>query len=156
MNRAFLAVLLALPVSYASGATHLYEPFDYIGTGFPPLSGQVNTYVSPSRTWTKAGTTLDPQISDGGSLNYPGLPAGIGNSAFTSGIGATTPSSHARIGLGTDLTSVYYSMLIKVPAAAENMGANGVAGSFFAGLQFLTTGTSATSAASLLIRSHNG
>jgi hypothetical protein len=134
----------------------LYEPFDYNGTGFPPLSGQVNTYVSPSRTWSKGGTTLDPQISDAGSLSYTGLPTGIGNSAFTSGVGATNPSSIARIGLGSDVTSVYYSLLIKVPADAAHMGGNGTAGSFFSGLQFVTSGTSNTSAATLLIRSHNG
>src|SRR5438445_642470 len=114
MKKRFAAALVCSVASSASGALLLYEPFDY-GDAPAPLSGHVDTYVTPNQAWYKGGTTNEPKVNSG-NLSYAGLPPSVGNSALIGGTGTTSNTSLSRIQIGTDLKAAYYSMIVKVPS----------------------------------------
>jgi hypothetical protein len=156
---------IALLSSPLLAAPLVYEPFDYsVPTGgpFPQLgtTGAVtdtNTGgTTGAQSWQKvvSASAVSPQVSDAAGLSYPGLPSQVGTMAFVSGIGTT--GTFSRLTIGQDTTAVYYSMMLKV--SGTNMGSNGTAGSFLAGVQSQTdaANTPTAVAGALCIRSHDG
>jgi hypothetical protein len=157
--------------STASAALLHYDSFEY--------DNSVSTSLGTAgvANWTKNGASPDPTVQSVGNLNYPGLLTTAGTKSLQydgSGInaGSGAPAATDAITLpGQPYTtgSLYYSLLLKVPAVqvinASGTG-NGFAsgvnltqGSFMAGLMTtVNTGAPAvgTSAAPLLIVSGDG
>jgi len=118
MMRTLLALLtLSLFASSASASLLLYEGFDY------PAGEEINGQVNPfsGQTWSKppvpAGNTLTALISSTG-LDYPGLPAGVGNSLS---LPRETQSNISRITIpggpytyDGDDTSLFFSFAMKM------------------------------------------
>jgi hypothetical protein len=132
-----------LPWGFGASGALLYDGFDYAPGA--ALSGQSNTNVSPSLTWSYVGTganSADPKIGSG-NLSYPGLPASVGNSALTD----RTQSGASRLALPSAQISgtVYYSMLLKVTDITNLT--NTTTGSFLAGLNNTTGAGSSIAAA---------
>jgi hypothetical protein len=141
---AAVALLLAA-ASWASAVITgpVYEPFDY-PAGKLSASGNVNPTApanengySNTNQWTRAGAaTNDPDVV-AGNLSYPNLPASTGQMAQLTGAGGTS-LTHDRIAIGDygNGSTLYWSMILKVPTGVASYGTSSTTGSFFTGFQF--------------------
>jgi MYXO-CTERM domain-containing protein len=127
----------------ASLATLVYEPFDY-PAGKLSAPGNVNATApanengySNTNQWTKAGTAANDPDVIAGNLSYPNLPASTGGMAQLTGAGGTA-LTHDRIAIGDygDGSTIYWSMIVKVPTGVASYGTSNTTGSFFTGFQF--------------------
>jgi hypothetical protein len=145
---AALAVLLLSAIS-TSAATMFYEPFPYSNgpLGTNTGSGNTNTTApttensfSNTNVWT-AGPA-QPSASNGnvavvdGDLTYAGLPTTP--TGHMAQVAANANGNPTRIGIGeyAEGSTIYYSMLVRVPSGVTNFGSSTTTGSFFSGLQY--------------------
>lgn len=142
-----------LPASFAKASLLLYDPFNYTPGG-TALIGQTDTSTPsvPNQTWAATGTNnvgVGPTVESGNlSLNgvtYPNYPASVGALANLKK-GTTGDFWEPRIGIGATIGSasgtVYYSLLVNLPATNITNGSSGV---FIAGFNN-TTGSQGGSA----------
>jgi hypothetical protein len=139
---AALGLLLGVAASTAS-ANLVYEPFDYPagklsapGNVNPTAPANENGY-SNTNQWTRAGAaTNDPDVV-AGNLSYPNLPASTGNMAQLTGAGGAS-LTHDRIAIGDygNGSTIYFSMIVKVPTGVASYGTSATTGSFLTGFQF--------------------
>jgi len=143
-----LAALFLSAVS-TSAATMFYEPFPYSNgpLGTNTGSGNTNTTApatengfSNTNVWT-AGPA-QPSASNGnvavvdGDLTYAGLPTTP--TGHMAQVAANANGNPTRIGIGEypEGSTIYYSMLVRVPSGVTNFGSSTTTGSFFAGFQY--------------------
>jgi hypothetical protein len=111
-----LGVLSACLASRAFADVLIYEPFNYSSGG--AIIGQTDSSSPGSQTWARAGTAAATVHSvASGSLTGPsGFPASIGNAGSLANVDNT---EYARMSLGSSYganASLYYSLLVNVPA----------------------------------------
>ncbi len=109
-----LLILLLASACTASFALPLaYEPFNY------PLTptNLVGHSTTDGLTWSQAGPTTGgtnvPSIVSG-SLSYPGLAAGYGNSAQFGGVDSAGMAARLSLPSLVNSGSIYYSCLLKI------------------------------------------
>jgi hypothetical protein len=158
-----LAAIAGILFSSLAPAATIYEPFPYENGN---LEGNTNATApstlngfSNTDTWTTFGTSNLSVVS--GDLTYSGLPtATTGHMAQTAGAPSTN-GTPVRLGIGeyAQGSTIYYSMLLKVPDGAT-YGTNTTTASFFGGFQFNPSsgtnndmsGSSATAGGILAVR----
>jgi hypothetical protein len=168
LNRNRIVRLAAVFVAICAGsqgaraAQVMYEGFNY-PTG--KLAGDTNLTApansngaTNTNVWTRTGGTNDPDVVTG-NLSYAGFPTGSGAMAKLTGTGGAnqtadriaTQDFHAG-------DTIYFSMLVQVPAGAASMGTSTTTGSFFTGFNYFPdslgtmSSTSVSSAAPLCVR----
>ncbi len=148
--RTFLAVfgVLWLSLTTTASATLIaYEGFNYDATGTPVLGS-----IAASGAWLSQGNgTVEPRIT-AGSLTFAGRPASVGNSAVldnNNGAATGTDASRLTISAGS-ATTLYYSMLVSLPAYSNTTNAS----AYFAGFDGSATpyGSTFANAGSLFVK----
>lgn len=146
-----LAAVAACLVSAqsAAAATMFYEPFAYsngpLGTNTGsgntnPTSPATDNGFSNTNVWTAGPAS--PGTSNGnvavvdGDLTYAGLPTTT--TGHMAQVANNANGNPVRIGIGDypEGSTIYYSMLVRVPSGVTNFGTSTTTGSFLAGLQF--------------------
>jgi hypothetical protein len=130
---AALAVFSSAPV--ASASVIAYDGFDY-------TAGNV---LRTNGGWVGSSTATPRPTVVAGSLNYPGLPASVGNSVQLTNANGTADRLSTG---GSAITSgtLYYSMIVQTGSGGN------VGGAFFAGFDDHSTGTLFTPAGGLYTR----
>jgi hypothetical protein len=146
------AVLVSAAAAAASvaSASVVYDGFDYpVGA----LEGNTNATApattngySNANVWTKSGTGTSGPGVVAGSLSYPGLPASVGNSAMLTGAGASGTVTADRVAVPDyhEGDTIYFSMILQVPAGVTNFGTSTTTGSFLTGFQYIPDTIGAT------------
>src|SRR3954471_12133893 len=132
-------LVLAFLSRRASADLSLYEPFTYSngnldGNTNPTAPATLNG-IADTNKWT-TGTAGAGKVVDG-DLTYPGLPT-TASGHMGQLRNATLPPERIGIGEFTESSNptLYFSLLLQVPAGASTFGTSNTTGSFLTGFQY--------------------